>query len=168
VSYIDHLESDIKNLQVDGTRSAYTRGIEIRRRVKLTFYSMSLPGAELVWNCPYVLLFTSDDGQVEGPNYKEYALIKLNGENYVKEEFAINRFRMKKSRDFPGWEKWKSINREGMECEVSIVRKGERIILKTDNLGIGIENITTVNDESEKVYAALTGDRVALTDIRLE
>lgn len=168
VSFIDHLESDIKNLQVNGTRSAYTRGIEIQRRVRLTFCTMTLPGADLVWNCPYILLFTSDDGNVEGPNYKEYALIKLNGENYVKEEFAINRFRMKKSRDFPGWEKWKSINREGMECEVSIVRKGERIILKTDNLGIGIENITTVNDESEKVYAALTGDRVALTDIRLE
>ncbi len=168
VSYIDHLESDIKNLQVDGTRSAYTPGIEIQRRVRLAFYTMTLPGAELVWNCPYVLLFTSDDGQVNGANYKEYALIKLNGENNVTEEFALNKFRMKKSRDFPGWEKWKSVNLEGMECKVELSKKSNSITLKTENLGISIENTTTIKDESEKVYAALTGDRIALTDIRLE
>ncbi len=196
VSFIDHLESDVKNLQVDGTCSAYTRGIEIQSRVKLSFYTMTLPGGELVWNCPYVLLFNSDDGQVNGANYKEYAFIKLNGENFErnpskaaegsdsihdqadsshskgdedeKNELALNKFRMKKTRDFPGWDKWKSLNREGMECKVLITKKGNSIILKTENLGISIENITTINDGSDKIYAALTGDRVALTDIRLE
>ncbi|OON86987.1 hypothetical protein BXO88_05440 [Oribacterium sp. C9] len=41
-------------------------------------------------------------------------------------------------------------------------------IIKTENLGISIESTTTIKEETEKVYAALTGDRIALTDIRLE
>lgn len=83
-------------------------------------------------------------------------------------ESSYFRFRMKKMRDFPGWEKWKTQNLEGMECKVSIQRKDNSIILKTVNLGISIENITTIEEETDKVYAALTGDRIALTDIRLE
>ena len=55
-----------------------------------------------------------------------------------------------------------------MECEVDIVRKGDRIILKTENLGINIENVTTVTDDRSKVYVSLSGDQVALTDIRIE
>ncbi len=169
VSYIDHLQSDIKNVQVDGDCSAYTDGVLVQGMVKLAFHTMTLPGAELVWNCPYVVLFGSDDGQVGGPGYREYAFIKLNGENRTTAEHAKNRFRMKKMRDFPGWEKWKSQNLEGMECMVSIQRKDNNsIILKTENLGISIENITTIEEEADKVYAALTGDRIALTDIRLE
>ncbi len=48
---------------------------------------------------------------------------------------------MKKPPEFPGWEKWKEIN---------------------------IENITTVTDDKSTVYVALSGDQVALTDIRID
>ena len=52
-----------------------------------------------------------------------------------------------------------------MECEVYFERRNNSVIVRTNNLGIEIECITTV-DQSAKVYAALTGDQVALTDIR--
>ncbi len=164
VSYIDHLESDIKNVQVDRWRSAYTDGIEITGRLKICFHAMSLPGANLVWHCPYIVLFYSDDGHVNGPNYKEYQMIKINGEDDGDELPYQNRFTMKKEPEFPGWEKWKEVNRSGMECEVNVERKGNRIILKTKNLGINIENTTSGLEGS--VYIAFTGDQVALTDIR--
>ena len=128
---------------------------------------MTLPGPDLVWHCPYIVIFSSDNGFVGGRNYQEYALIKLCGENEETETTAQNSIIMKKKPDFPGWEVWKEINRRGMECEVSIERKGNRIMLKTENLGIFIENTTTITNIPDKVYAALTGDQVALTDIRV-
>lgn len=165
ISYIDHLESDLKNIQIDRTRSVSTEGIEIDRKFRLAFHSMSLPGANLIWHCPYVVLFYSDDGTVGGANYHEYALIKLNGENEEINSLGQNSFIVKKHDDFPGWENWKENNRKGMECEVFFERRDNKVIVRTNNLGIEIECVTTV-DHSAKVYAALTGDQVALTDIR--
>ncbi len=167
ISYIDRMESDLKNIQIDRTRSAATSGVEIKKQMRLRFHTMSLPGASFVWHCPYLLLFTSDDANVGGENYKEYALIKLNGENEGADQLAKNKFSMKKKENFPGWEAWKSINQAGMECEVFLERKGKRIIVTTENLGIQIENVTELLEAPEKVYAALTGDQCALTDIRV-
>lgn len=167
VSYIDHLESDIRNVQVSRTRSDNTEGIEIVNKLRLAFHTMTLPEASLVWNCPYVVIYTSEDGQVDGPGYKEYTLIKLNGENDVREGHAVNRFSMKKTEDFSGWDDWKAINKRGLDCELYVERKGNRISMKTENLGIYIESVTTINEDVPKVYMALTGDQVALTDIRL-
>ena len=61
----------------------------------------------------------------------------------------------------------KEQNKEGVECEVTFERKGNTIITTTENLGIYIENTTIIKENPGKIYVALTGDRVALTDIRL-
>ena len=168
VSYIDHLESDIGNVQVDRLRSACSEGIEVRKKVRLTFHSMSLPGADLVWHCPYVVLYSSDNGRTDGEHYREYALVKLNGENEATEKFAENNFRMKREEAFPGWDEWKKNLQKGMDFKVALEKRGNRVTLKTDNLGIAIENTSVIREDNPKVYAALTGDMVALTDIRLD
>ena len=167
ISYIDHMESDVKNIQIDRSRSASTEGIELKDKMKIEFHTMSLPGASFVWNCPYIVLFYSDNKRVNGDNYREYALIKLNGEAEGQYEGSGNRCSVKKKDDFPGWEAWKAANREGIECEVSIEKKRGRIITTTENLGICIENITEIEENSGAVYVALTGDQCALTDIRV-
>ena len=166
-SYIEHFESDIKNIQIDQTRSASTEGVELKNRLILRFHTVSLPSASLVWNCPYVLLYSSDDGSVGGPGYTEFNVIKLDGENEGDKEFADNRFTMKKTEDFKGWDAWKEANKKGLNCEVLLERKKDHITLKTKNLGIEIENTTILKDEQMKVYVALTGDQIALTDIRI-
>ena len=120
-----------------------------------------------IWHCPYIAIFSSDDGQVFGENYHEYALIKINGENEIKDHYSENEFTMKKKDNFPGWEEWKEKNKEGVECEVTFERKGNSIITTTENLGIYIENVTVIKENQAKIYVALTGDRVALTDIRI-
>ncbi len=168
VSFIEHFESDIKNVQIDQTRSATTEGVEVKNRMILSFHTMSLPVSSLVWHCPYVLLYGSEDGKVGGENYREYELIKLDGEDEGETEFAENRFVMKKTEDFPGWDAWRKANKEGMNCEVLLEKKGNQVFLKTENLGISIENTTILKEEHAKVYAALTGDQVALTDIRVK
>ena len=164
--YTDRMESDIKNIQISRTRSDTTRGLEIKKHLTLMFHSMSLPGADLIWHCPYIVIFSSDNGYVGGKDYREYALIKLYGENEVKDEYAQNSITMKKNINFISWDVWKESNRRGIECEVHIERKGSSIITTTENLGIEIENTTTIKDMPEKIYAAITGDQVALTDIR--
>ena len=165
-SYIDRLESDLPNVQIDHTRSASTEGIAVRDELLLDFHTMSLPAAELVWHCPYIVIFASDDKKVFGENYREFALIKLNGEGSGS-EYAQNEFRMKKTEDFPGWDEWKRRNREGMECSVRIVRKGRKVTLTADNLGIVVENVTVLGEGEKEVYAAITGDMAAITDIRI-
>ncbi len=165
ISYTDHLESDLPNIQIDRTRSASTPGVLIDDRHKIHFHTMSLPGASLVWHCPYIILFSSDDGMVGSEGYRELALIKLNGENNGSNEYARNNFIMKKKEEFSGWEDWKAANKEGVDCELSLERKGNKIVLKADTLGIYIENTTTLNNGQDKVYIALTGDQIALTDI---
>lgn len=160
--------TEVRKAQIDRWMSASTQGIEVSGKHRLCFHTMSLPEADLIWHCPYIVLFYSDDRKVGGAGYREYNLIKLNGEDQGDKEFARNRFIVKTTPEFPGWEKWKEINKEGMECEVSLEKKGNRVILKTENLGINIENITTVTDDKSTVYVALSGDQVALTDIRID
>ncbi len=167
-SYIDCLESDIKNVQIDRFRSAATEGIELSGHIRLLFHSMSLPSANMIWHCPSIVIYYSKDGIVFGPDYREYDLIKLDGEEDGDKEYVTNRFKMKRKEEFPGWNLWKEKNKAGLDYEVYVEKKGNRIKVKTSNLGIELENITTVLDDPEKVYVAITGDQVALTDIRVK
>lgn len=168
LSYIDRMESDIPNIQIDRTRSATTLGVPIKPHTKLAFYTMSLPEANLVWHCPYLVLFSSDNGRVDGENYHEYALVKLNGENEGQFTEAKNRFVMRKTEEFAGWDAWKKKQQSGVECEVQLERKGKQVLLTTENLGIHIENTTTILEDCEEVYIAITGDQCAITDIRVK
>ena len=126
---------------------------------------MSLPSANLIWHCPYIVLYSSEDGEVGGKDYLEYAVIKLNGESEDGEGPVKTGFKVKKKEGFPGWDAWKETLKKGIDVEISLEKRGNRIFFKTDNLGIAIESVTTIASGREKVYVALTGDQVALTDI---
>ena len=165
IDYIDRMQSDLPNIQIDKERSASTEGVPIKDGRDIIFHAMSLPSASLVWHCPYIVIFHSDDRKVGGKNYREDALIKLNGEVEAGEG-AQTGFSMKKSPAFQGWDRWKQEFLKGLECEVIFQKTGNRVTLRTQNLGIEIESVTTV-DENAKIYAAVTGDRVAVTDIRV-
>jgi response regulator RpfG family c-di-GMP phosphodiesterase len=167
IRYTDRLESDLPNLQIDHARNVATEGIPIREERIVDFHTMSLPSANLIWHCPYIVLFDAKDGKVQGEDYKEYALIKLNGESTGDTETAENKLVMKKTSRFPGWDAWKARNKEGMECSVRFERKGNQVTVITENLGIYIEHTMILHEKAENIYAALTGDQVALTDIRL-
>ncbi len=167
ISYINRLESDLKNVQIDRFRSASTSAIPVKDEALIEFHSMSLPSATLVWHCPYVVIFSSKDGRVDGEDYREYALIKLNGEIDGDDALARNQFYMKKTDDFPGWDSWKEKNKKGMEYSISLRKRGNKVVLNATNLGVEVRN-TTVLPSDEAVYAALTGDEIAITDIRIK
>ena len=167
VSYINAPVGDIPNLQIDGHRSECTDGILLSDGMKIMFHTQSLPTAKLVWHCPYIVLFTSNDKRVNGQNYKELALIRIDGESSDYNDGADNRMIINRIDDFEGWDAWKRANRKGFDCELKFERKGDKIITTTENMGLSIKNITTMSNPPEEIYVALTGDQCALTGIRV-
>ena len=166
VSYIDVPEGDIPNVQSDRYRSASSKGIPVRDGMTIRFHSMSLPTARLVWHCPFCVIYSSDDGSVTGNNFVEYAVIRLDGETWEDGESADNDLIVSRT-GFEGWDVWKKQNKEGMDVTLNFERNGNTVVTRTTNLNIYIKNTTTIKDGNSEIYAALTGDQCAITDIRI-
>ncbi len=167
ISYIKGPSGDLPNIQMDGYRTDYTRGIPVKDGMKISFHTMSLPTARLVWHTAFLDLFYSHDKKPEGDEYREYALIRLDGENWEAVDIAKNKLIVNMSDDFQGWEAWKEANKKGFDCTVSFRRDDNKIITTTENFGIGLSVTTTVLDNPFEVYVSLTGDQCAITDIRI-
>ena len=167
ISYIDVPSGDIPNVQIDGYRTASTDGIKIEDGLRITFHTMSLPTARLVWHCPFLSIFYSKDKKIDGPNYHEFALIRFDGENWDAEEGSVNKLIVNKTERFENWDVWKAKNKEGYDCEVLFKKNGSVITTLTENAGIKIQNITTLNVDLNELYVALSGDQCALTNIRI-
>ena len=158
---------DLPNIEIDGPRLASTQGIPIRDSITLSFHTMSYPTARLVWHCPYFCIFASDNGQVDGDNFREFFLLKLDGENWESEEQVKNNVSVEQTREFTDWDDWMEKNKQGLDVTVTVRREDNKIFMRTENLGIAIYSTTTILDDTKDVYLALTGDQCALTNIRL-
>ena len=133
----------------------------------LTFHSQSLPTARLIWHCPFISLYTSEDGSVDGAGYREFLLLRMDGENWESDSHAENVVFIDHTRTFQGWNVWKETNKQGMDCTVRVRREGNRVMMETENLGIAIYSTTTIKDDVSNMYVALTGDQCTLTNIRI-
>ena len=167
VSYFTRRDGDVPNVEVDGYREASTAGIPVEEGLRLLFSTQSLPEARLVLHCAYIVLFTSEDGLVNGKNYKEYACIRMDGDDATNEGCAKNALIVQKTADFDGWDDWKEKNRRGLDYEVQFRRKKNRISFETEKAGIVIECTTTVPEGNETVYVALYGNLCTLMNIRV-
>ncbi len=166
-NFIDRIESDLPNIQITKPLGAFTTGIEVKDKMNIYFHAQSLPDANLIWHCPYIVLYYSDDKKIYGENYREYAMVKFDGETNEFYENAENSFIMKKTETFKNWEEWEIQNKAGYESQIEFFKNGSEIILTTQNKGIYIQNTTKIKDGNKEIYVALTGDQVALTDIRI-
>ena len=70
-----------------------------------------------------MVLFYSDDKKVFGEGYREYAMVKLNGESDGIKEFAENKYVIEKKESFQGWDSWKATSKLGMECDVKLEKR---------------------------------------------
>ena len=153
---------------MDYFRSAVTPGIPVTDGLKVRFHAMSLPTARLIWHCPFISVFTSEDGRVDGKGFREYALVRLDGETWEDEDDGIiNDLTVSKKPDFVGWDAWKANNKKGIDCEITFSRTEDRVTLTTENQGLFVQNTTHV-EAGRPIYVALTGDQCALTDIRVQ
>ena len=165
ISYIDGEEGNVPNVQVDNYRTAATDGVLLKDSMEITFHSKSLPTARLIWHCPFVCLFSSSNGKVTDEDYREFALIRFDGEVWETWEYADNDLIISKNSEFDGWDAWKKLNKEGMDCKVTLKRYGKKVTMTTENGGIFLKCTTTVRTDDDDIYVALTGDQIALTKI---
>ncbi len=169
VSFIEGCpQGDIPNVQVDRWCSAHSEAIPVKGDMKLTFNAMSLPTARLIWHCPYISVFTSKDGIIGGEGYREYVLVRMDGENWESEENFENLIMINQTADFKGWNEWKKRFKEGLDCEVSIKLKDNQITVTTENLGVEVRSVTTIYDRTDDLFVALTGDQSAITNIKIQ
>ncbi|MCR4649228.1 MAG: HD domain-containing protein [Lachnospiraceae bacterium] len=166
ITYIDGPEGDVPNVQINGWCLDASQGIAIKDGMKVTFHTMSLPTARLIWHTAYIELFYSKDALVNGKDFSQFALIRIDGEAWDTHEGVESKTRIDKSEDFEGWDAWKEINKKGMDVEVLFRRKGNKITVITENCGISIKSVITIQDEFPEIYMALTGDQCAITNIR--
>lgn len=80
---------------------------------------MSLPTATLIWHCAFITLFHSADRKVNGEGYREFALVRLDGEYWETDKAARSDIIVRKRDDFKGWDDWKEKNKKGIDVEVS-------------------------------------------------
>ena len=167
VSYIDHPSGDIPNVQIDSFRSASSKGIKIRDGLRITFHTKNLPSARLVWHCPFIDIFCSDDGTVHGKNYRDLAFMRFDGEFWAYDSACSVELNVSKTDDFEGWDAWKEHNREGFDAVVTFMVEHHNITMVTENAGISVISTATVNGVYKPVYAAITGDQIAVTNIHI-
>lgn len=166
ISYINGPVGDIPNVQVDGYRTAASDGIAITNGLKISFHTKNLPTARLVWHCPFIDLFCSDDGKVGGKNYRDLAFMRFDGEFWENDTACKAEIRVTKNENFKGWDAWKQYNREGYDAAVTFMVDGNRVTIITENAGISIRSTAVISGGSKPVYAAVSGDQVAVTNIR--
>ena len=167
ISFIDVPDGDMPNLQIDGWRTASGEGIRLKEFMQISFHTFSLPTARLIWHCPFISIFSSDDGRIDGPDFREYALIRLDGESWSEDPDAHNRIITNMSEDFGNWDDWKRKNREGLDVDIRIKYSGNTITVSSENAGVGFRNVTTLPENVPVIYAALTGDQCAITGIKV-
>lgn len=166
ISYLSGIEGDLPSIQVDGYRTASTLGIVIENSFDIDFEMKSLPFAERMWHCPYIIIYHSEDAQIYGSNYREYGVIRFNGESWGEVKGLSNKITVEKTVEFPGWEQWKQDNKTGRKCHITITPKDNCVVLKTINGGVDIENVTQV-ESGKKLYVALSGDQCVIENINV-
>ena len=166
ISYIDVPAGDIPNVQIDYYRSASSVGIPLEKNLKIKFHTQSMPTARLVWHCPSCVVYTSEDGLINGKDYKEFALIRMDGETWQSGDYSECSLLVDRH-GFDGWDAWKKYNKNGYDCEIVFERDGNKIVAATDNAGITIKSTTDIKVPVDKIYVALSGDQCAITNIRI-
>lgn len=167
ISYINVPAGDIPNIQIDGYRTCASEGIPVIDGMSISFHTCSLPTARLVWHTAYINVFASDDGAVYGPDYKDYMLMRLDGECWEGDpDCNVTPF-VNRNDDFEGWDAWKEFNKKGFDCTVTFERHENIVTVRTENSGIMLKNTASIINGNDMIYVALTGDQCAITNIRI-
>ena len=168
ISFIkDKPVGDMPNVQIDGYRTDASEGVEIKDGLTISFHAQSIPTARLVWHCPFVDIFTSDDGRVNGKWYRDLAFLRFDGEAWECDPDCDMKMNVNKTDDFGGWDAWKKFNHDGYDAKVTFEVDGNRIRIITENAGISLRNTVELTGIDKTVMAAITGDQVVLTNIRV-
>lgn len=174
-------------------RGKYTQGICVTEYpVIITYQNQSMPDAEKNWHTPAVVLYSSDDGQVDvrgaalmGTDSVEKAEKAKEAEKYHSPshyvEYSATRsdaygirsaavdyqYESQRNPEWKSWKSWLAANKEGTACTVTAVRFGKYVMIRMENTGIVVSTITTLPEEAEDVYFALSGERCMMSRFKV-
>jgi len=93
--------------------------------------------------------------------------MRFDGEFWECDPNCSAKLNVTKTETFEGWDAWKQYNQEGFDATVKFKVEGNEITVITENAGILLQNTAILTDIDKVVYTAITGDQVAITNIRI-
>jgi len=166
ISYANGPEGDIPNIQVPAWRVVSSEEIELSSKTDISFHSLSLPTSRLIWHCPFFVVFSSNDGKIHGEGYKEHLLIRMDGECWSETGLVCSSY-VNKSMEFGDWTSWKENNKKGVDGTISISKTENSLVITTENSGLTCVSRVELPENVNKLYAVLTGDQCAITNIKI-
>ena len=104
---------------------------------------------------------------MNGSTYHDLAFMRFDGECWECDPGCHADLGSLKTGDFVDWDTWKRFNQDGYDVEVRFAVEGNKITVMTENAGISVRNDFTLTGIDKTVYAAVTGDQVAITNIKI-
>lgn len=174
-------------------REKYTQGILITEYpMIITYQNRSMYDAEKNWHTPAVVLYSSDDGQVDVKgaelmgtdtaekaekaeeaekynshnHYVEYSIIRSDAYGFMSaaEDYQ---YESQRTQEWKSWKSWLTANKEGSSCTVTAVRYKQYVMIRMENGGIVVNATTTLPEGTEEVYFALSGEKCMMTNFVL-
>lgn len=167
ISYIEKPAGDIPNVQIDSWMADRSEILKLEGSADVSFHAMSLPSSRRVWHCPIIALFTSGNGTINGPDYRELVFVRLDGEVWCDNPEVSSKTDVSKSETFGNWSTWKQKNKAGADCRLSVSRTGNTVNLQVENNGLITVTRTTIPENTSDIYFYFTGDQCAITEIRI-
>ncbi len=98
--------------------------------------------------------------------YHDLTFLRFDGEFWVYDENCSVSPDTEKNSDFHGWDAWKEYNKAGYDTDVTFAVDGNMITVMTENAGVSVRHTVMLNNIEGPIYTAITGDQVAITNIR--
>ncbi len=93
--------------------------------------------------------------------------MRLDGECWEADADCDVKLMTNKNDDFADWNVWKNTVKAGIDCTVTLERKGDDVTVRTENAGVYIKATSIIRNCPGEIYVALSGDQCALTNIRI-
>jgi len=167
ISYANGPEGDIPNIQISAWRFSHSKEIELKSKTDISFHSLSLPTSRLIWHCPFIVVFSADDGKFHGKGFQEYLVIRMDGECWSETELVQCSSYINKDMTFGDWATWKENNKKGTEGNISISIDENTLVIITENSGLTCVSRAVLPADVNRLYAVLTGDQCAITNIKI-
>jgi len=117
---------------------------------------------------PSIIVFSSEDGTIGGPEYDELGVFVSGGYSWKVGSSIDESIRMTKTENFRNYDQWIQRNKTGMEYKASVVRYGSLVNIKIENDLLILEGELILPNGFEKcVYFAITGERCDIEEVTL-
>jgi len=135
---------------------------------RVSFHSSTRKEAKYVWSAPVVLVFSSDDGKVLGPNYEELGVFMCAGYGWRAGSSLYEHSEFTKNEAFGSWDNWIDRNKSGLDytMDVFVNENIVTMIINNDLLRMNIE-LALSEDYSKNIYVAISGERSDISEIHV-